>query len=60
LEPGDPAPDFQARTIDGKGITLSDLKGKIIILAFWKRDQDYSEKILADLEPIYQEYRVSR
>ena len=57
FEPGDPAPDFQIRTIDNQEITLSDLKGKIIILAFWKRDQDYSEKTLADLERVYQEYR---
>ncbi len=57
LKPGDPAPDFQIRTIDGKEITLSNLKEKIVILTFWKRGQDYSVKTLADLERIYQEYR---
>ncbi len=58
LKPGDSAPDFQITAIDGKEITLSNLKGKIAILAFWKRDQRYSEKTLADLERIYQEYKA--
>lgn len=57
LNPGDPAPDFRIRTIDGKQTSLSDLKGRIVILAFWKRDKVYSLKTLADLERIYQEYR---
>lgn len=57
LKVGDPTPDFQIRTIDGEEITLSKLKGKVVILVFWKRGQDYSEKTLADLERIYQEYR---
>ncbi len=49
LKPGDPPPDFQIRTIDGKEITLSNLKKKIVILAFWKRGQDYSVKTLPGL-----------
>jgi peroxiredoxin len=57
LKPGDKIPDFQIRTVDGKQITLSNQKGKILVLAFWKRSQDFSEKVLTDLERIYKAYR---
>jgi tetratricopeptide (TPR) repeat protein len=57
LNPGDQAPDFQIRTIDGRKTTMAMLKGKIVILAFWKRDKGSSRKALVDLERIYQEYR---
>lgn len=57
LKPGDKAPDFQIRTGDGKKITLRNQKGKILVLAFWKRSQVFSEKALSDLERIYQEFR---
>ncbi len=29
------APDFSVRTIDGKTLTKSDLKGKVVVLSFW-------------------------
>ncbi|HTI59118.1 TlpA disulfide reductase family protein [Mucilaginibacter sp.] len=29
------APDFTARTVDGKVIRLADLKGKVVVLNFW-------------------------
>jgi peroxiredoxin len=57
MKPGDKAPDFQIRTGDGKEITLKNQKGKILVLAFWKRSQVFSEKALSDLERIYQEFR---
>jgi len=30
-----PAEDFEVRTLDGKRITLKDLRGKIVVLNFW-------------------------
>jgi peroxiredoxin/predicted negative regulator of RcsB-dependent stress response len=57
LKVGDLAPEFRTRAIDGKEISRNNLKGKILLLAFWKRDQEYSEKTLADLDRIYQGYR---
>jgi peroxiredoxin/outer membrane lipoprotein-sorting protein len=30
-----PAPDFEARTLDGKRVRLSELRGKVVVLAFW-------------------------
>jgi len=32
---GELAPDFTLKTLDGKSVTLSDLKGKKVILNFW-------------------------
>jgi outer membrane lipoprotein-sorting protein len=36
LTAGTPAPEFDAALADGKRIKLSDLKGKVVILAFWR------------------------
>ena len=35
LAPGQPAPDFEIHTSDGKNMHLSDLKGKVVYLTFW-------------------------
>jgi peroxiredoxin len=35
LAPGQPAPDFDVVTPDGKQMKLSDLKGKVVYLGFW-------------------------
>jgi len=35
LAPGKMAPDFTEKRIDGKSISLSDLKGKVVLLDFW-------------------------
>jgi len=32
---GKPAPDFTLQTLDGKKVTLSDLRGKAVVLNFW-------------------------
>ena len=34
-EVGDPAPDFKAKTLDGRVIRMSDMKGKVVLLDFW-------------------------
>jgi peroxiredoxin len=35
LAPGQPAPDFDITTPDGRNIKLSDLRGKVVYLGFW-------------------------
>ena len=35
LQPGDPAPDFTLPTDDGKTVTLSDLRGRRVIVYFY-------------------------
>ena len=54
---GDSVPNFAIRTIDGKQISLDEQKGKIIVLAFWKQDDDKSSKMLTDLSRVSQEFQ---
>ncbi|MCC6537684.1 MAG: TlpA family protein disulfide reductase [Bryobacterales bacterium] len=35
IKPGDPAPDFQVTTLDGRTLTRSNFGGKVLILNFW-------------------------
>ena len=32
---GAPAPDFKLEGLDGRPVSLSDLRGKVVLLAFW-------------------------
>ena len=32
---GEPAPDFQLRDLNDRLVTLSDLRGKVVLLNFW-------------------------
>ena len=32
---GEPAPNFQLRDLQGRLVTLSDLRGKVVLLNFW-------------------------
>ena len=55
---GEPAPDFQAQTMAGETVTLSEMKGKVVFVAFWsswcsrcKEEMDY----LKDLKERYPE-----
>jgi tetratricopeptide (TPR) repeat protein len=54
---GDRVPNISIRTIDGNHISLDERKGKIIVLAFWKQDDDKSSKMLTDLSRISQEFQ---
>ena len=54
---GDSVPNLAIRTIDGNQISLDEQKGKIIVLAFWKQDDDKSSKMLTDLSRISQEFQ---
>ena len=35
LQIGMPAPDFKAKTLDGKEVSLASLRGKVVLLNFW-------------------------
>lgn len=35
LQVGMPAPDFKAKTLDGKEVSLASLRGKVVLLNFW-------------------------
>lgn len=38
LKPGDPAPDFEARTTEGKQVRLADYRGRKLVLYFYPKD----------------------
>ena len=38
LKPGDPAPDFDAATTDGKRVSLKDFRGKKLVMYFYPKD----------------------
>ena len=38
LKPGDPAPDFEAATTDGKCVALKDYRGKKLVMYFYPMD----------------------
>ncbi|MGB6279455.1 MAG: tetratricopeptide repeat protein [Syntrophobacteria bacterium] len=54
---GDRVPNLTIRTIDGNQISLDGQKGNIIVLAFWKQDDDKSSNMLTDLSRISQEFQ---
>ena len=35
VKPGEPAPNFQLRDMNGRIMSLSDLRGKVVLLNFW-------------------------
>lgn len=35
VKPGEPAPNFQLRDMNGRVVALSDLRGKVVLLNFW-------------------------
>ena len=52
------APDFELRTLEGESVTLSDLRGKAIILNFWatwcppcRSEMPAMQQVYTDYEP---------
>ncbi|MCE6991932.1 TlpA disulfide reductase family protein [Dyadobacter sp. CY323] len=57
LEPGKPAPDFTGTTPDGKSISLSSLKGKVVYVDVWatwcgpcRAEFPHSKKLMKEFE----------
>ena len=47
-ETGNSAPDFTLQTVDGESITLSDFRGKMVMLNFWGNIDDYDEELVQE------------
>lgn len=56
LEEGTPAPNFTLNDINGKPLSLSDLKGKWVILDFWGSWCPWCIKGFPALKEAYKEY----
>ena len=52
-----PAPDFTLTSYDGKMITLSGLRGQVVVVNFWASWCGYCANEAPDLERAWQEYR---
>jgi thiol-disulfide isomerase/thioredoxin len=54
---GKAAPDFSLKTLDGKNVTLSEMKGKVVVIDFWatwcppcRKSLPHVQKMSADKE----------
>jgi peroxiredoxin/outer membrane lipoprotein-sorting protein len=57
IEPGAVAPDFKLKTTDGGTMKLSQFRGKVILLNFWRIGCQPCREELPILESIYQRYK---
>ncbi|MFC4769874.1 redoxin domain-containing protein [Effusibacillus consociatus] len=54
---GQAAPDFSLPDLVGNQLSLTDLRGKVILLNFWGSWCDPCKKEMPDLEQVYQAYK---
>ena len=51
------APDFRLPSLDGKDISLSDFRGKLVVVNFWALSCDPCRADMPYIEAVYQEYK---
>ncbi len=56
-ELGQPAPDFSLELYDGGELTLSDLRGKVVVINFWASWCDPCRDEAPALERVWREYK---
>lgn len=53
-------PDFTLRTLEGGSITLSDLKGKVVLINFWATWCPPCREEMPSLERLYRHYKYDK
>jgi len=54
---GSKAPDFKLKTSDKKDVTISGLKGKVVLLNFWATWCGPCVREIPDFQEVYEQYR---
>lgn len=54
---GGAAPDFTTSSVDGKRISLNEYKGKVLVIIFWRTDQERSVLALQDAKEILDKFK---
>ncbi|MDE2856224.1 MAG: cytochrome c biogenesis protein/redoxin [Chloroflexota bacterium] len=57
LAEGNRAPDFTIRTVDGQELSLSDLRGKLVLLNFWGTWCGPCRREMPEFQKAYEEFR---
>lgn len=57
IKVGEVAPDFTLTDLDGNQVSLSDLRGKTVLINFWATWCPPCRKEMPDIESLYQQYR---
>ncbi len=57
LKPGSPSVDFLYKDMDGKPFRLSEEKGKVVVLYFWRMKCEECKDELKSLESLYRRYK---
>jgi len=56
LKSGDPAPEFEAVSLNGDSFTLTGLRGKVVLLYFWASWSNLSNRELPNTKVVYGKY----
>ena len=57
LKPGSPAPNFTLKSLDGENVSLSQFKGKVVLLNFWATWCSPCKEEIPELNRLYEKMK---